>query len=112
MFDSKKMFDLGVAFFNAGEVNFHEGAIKNRSYYQNVAGFVNLAFSCELFMKCLLNMAGHELHGHGLKDLWSQHKNIRQEVSSEIEDRVMSELDTVFSFDQMLHDDNIGSIIP
>lgn len=30
MFDSREMFDLEVAFMNAGEANYNEGAIKHR----------------------------------------------------------------------------------
>lgn len=69
MFDSKEMFDLGFAFLNAEDVNFREGKIKNRSKYQNAAGVVNLAFACELFMKCLLNIAGKQSHTHKIEEL-------------------------------------------
>lgn len=37
MFDSKRMFDLGFAFLNAGEANFREGVIEHRSDYQKGA---------------------------------------------------------------------------
>ena len=58
MYDSRQIFELGNAFRNSGEINFLEGTYKFRSKYQNVTGFVNLAFSCELFLKCLLNLEG------------------------------------------------------
>lgn len=106
MFDSKEMFDLGFAFLNAGEVNFHEGAIKYRSDYQNVAGVVNLAFACELFIKCLLNMAGAEARGHKIEDLWLEYKNLCGDVAAEIESAVMNQLITDFTFEEMLHNDS------
>ena len=106
MFDSKEMFSLGFAFLNAGEVNFHEGAFKHRSDYQNVAGVVNLAFACELFIKCLLNMAGVEARGHKIEDLWSEYKNASGNDASMIEISVMNQLVTDFTFEEMLHNDS------
>lgn len=53
-YDSNKMLELGHAFLNAGEACFREGSTLLPSPYQNVAGLVNYAFACELFMKCLL----------------------------------------------------------
>ena len=106
MFDSLKMLDLGFAFLNVGEVNFSEGAIKNRSKYQNVAGIVNLAFACELFIKCLLNMAKKESKGHKIDDLWKEYKSLCTKKAAEIESLVMNQLDTDFSFEDMLHDDS------
>ena len=106
MFDSRKMLDLGTAFLNAGEVNFREGVMENRSCYQNVAGIVNLAFACELFIKCLLNMAGRKSQGHSLRKLWSKYKKICPRVASEIENRVMGILVTDYSFEEMLCDDS------
>ena len=106
MFDSQEMYKLGFAFLNAGEVNFHEGVIKNRSKYQNIAGIVNLAFSCELFIKCLLNMAGKEVKGHKIETLWQEYKELRGEKASGIETSVMNRLNTDFSFEEMLHNDS------
>lgn len=106
MFDAKKLFDLGIAFLNAGDVNFHESAIKCRSDYQNVAGVVNLAFACELFIKCLLNTVGVEARGHKLENLWLQYKNACRNGASEIELAVMNCLVTDFTFEKMLHDDS------
>ena len=106
MFDSREMLDLGFAFLNAGEVNFHEGAIKNRSGYQNVAGIVNLALACELFIKCLLNVAGVEARGHKIEDLWREYKNVCGDEASEIELAVMNCLVTDFTFEEMLHNDS------
>ena len=106
MFDSKEMFDLGFAFLNAGEVNFHEGAIKHRSDYQNVAGVVNLAFACELFIKCLLNMAGTEVRVHKIEELWLEYKNTSGNDASTIETSVMNRIVTDFTFDEMLHNDS------
>lgn len=106
MFDTKKMYELGFAFLNAGEVNFHEGAIKKRSVYQNVAGVVNLAFSCELFVKCLLNINVKEKHGHKLDELWMEYKGMCADEAEEIEKIVMKCLKTEMSFDEMLHDDS------
>ena len=110
MFDSKKMFDLGFAFLNAGEANFQEGAIRHRSDYQNVAGVVNLAFACELFLKCLLNMAGLETRGykheHKIEALWSKYKNTSGNDASQIETSVMNQLVTDFTFEEMLHNDS------
>lgn len=106
MVDSKEMFNLGFAFLNAGEVNFHEGAFKHRSDYQNVAGVVNLAFACELFIKCLLNMAGVEARGHKIEDLWSEYKNASGNDASMIEKSVMNQLVTDFTFEELLHNDS------
>lgn len=106
MFDSKEMFDLGFAFLNVGEVSFHEGAIKHRSDFQNVAGVVNLAFACELFLKCLLNMAGMKAYGHKLEELWLKFKDVCGDEASEIESVVMNQLVTDFSFEDMLHNDS------
>lgn len=106
MFDSKEMFDLGFAFLNTGEINYHEGAFKHRSDYQNVAGVVNLAFACELFIKCLLNMAAVEVHGHKLEDLWLEYKNVCGEEAIEIESTVMNRLSTDFTFGELLHNDS------
>ena len=106
MFDSKEMLDLGRAFMNAGEVNFHEGAIKHRSIYQNVAGVVNLAFACELFIKCLLNLNGVETSGHKLDELWVKFKNMCGDEASDIETSVMNILVTDLTFDEMLHNDS------
>ena len=106
MFDSKEMFDLGFAFLNAGEINFREGAIEHRSDYQNVAGVVNLAFACELFIKCLLNVATVEVRGHNLEDLWLECKNVCGDEASEIESAVMNCLSTDFTFGEMLHNDS------
>ena len=106
MFDSREMFDLGFAFLNSGEINFHEGVIKQRSKYQNVAGVVNLALSCELFIKCLLNIAGKESRGHKLESLWSEYKAICGNEATAIESSVMNRLDTNFTFEEMLRDDN------
>ena len=106
MFDSNKMLNLGFAFLNAGEANFHEGAIKQRSVYQNVAGVVNLAFACELFMKCLLNMNETEMRVHRLADLWHKYKVICGDKASEIETAVMKRLDTGFTFEEMIQDDD------
>jgi hypothetical protein len=99
------MFDLGFAFYNTGEVNFLEGAINNRSKYQNIAGIVNLAFACELFIKCLLNMAGSKMKSHNIEDLWREYKGILDNKASEIESSVMEKLSTELSFEDMLHSD-------
>ncbi len=107
MYDSKEIYQLGFAFLNAGEVNFHEGAIKYRSDYQNVAGIVNLAFACELFMKCLLNMAGSVAKGHKTEELWQEYKEICAEKASMIEAIVMRQLSTDFSFEDMLRNRQI-----
>lgn len=106
MFNSKEMFDLGFAFLNAGEVNFHEGAIKHRSDYQNVAGIVNLAFACELFIKCLLNMDGVEAHGHKIEELWLEYRYTSRNNASLIETSVMNQLVTDFTFEEMLHNNS------
>ena len=106
MFDSKEMFDLGVAFLNAGEANFYEGAIKHRSKYQNVAGVVNLALACELFIKCLLNLSNKELRGHKLDELWEEYKGICANDAATIESGVMQRLVTDFTFEDMLCNDS------
>ena len=106
MFDSKEIFDLGFAFLNVGEVSFHEGVIKQRSDYQNVAGVVNLAFACELFIKCMLNMAGMQTHGHDIEELWLKYKNAYGDTASEIESAVMNQLVTNLTFEEMLHNDS------
>ena len=106
MFDSKEMFDLGLAFLNAGEVNFHEGVIKHRSRFQNVAGFVNLALACELFIKCLLNMSGKASRGHKLDKLWKEYKGICENDADVIESAVMHQLVTDYTFEEMLCDDS------
>lgn len=106
MFDSKEMFDLGFAFLNAGEITFCEGGIEHRSDYQNVAGVVNLAFACELFIKCLLNVATVEVRGHNLEDLWLEYKSVCSDEAAEIESAVMNRLSTDFTFGEMLHNDS------
>lgn len=106
MFDSNKMFDLGVAFQEAGEINFRSGAIKKASKCKNVAGVVNLAFACELFIKCLLNMEGENPQGHELRDLWAQFKSKNEDEASEIELSVMNTLVTNFTFEEMLNNDS------
>ncbi len=106
MFESKKIFELGFAFLNVGEVNFHEGTIKQRSDYQSVAGVVNLAFSCELFIKCLLNLAGQELRGHKLECLWAKYRKVCGDEASKLESSVMNRLATNFTFEEMLQDDS------
>ena len=106
MFDSKEMFNLGYAFLNAGEVNFIEGRIKNRSEYQNLAGIVNVAFACELFIKCLHNTEEVQSKGHDIAELWKKYKDINGNIATEIESAVMSRLVTDMSFDDMLHNDS------
>ena len=106
MFDSKEMFDLGFAFLNAGEINFREGAIELRSDYQNVAGVVNLAFACELFIKCILNVASVEVRGHNMENLWLEYKNVCGDKAAAIESAVMNRLSTDFTFGEMLHNDS------
>ena len=106
MFDSEEMLYLGIAFMNAGNANFREGAIEHRSAYQNVAGVVNLAFACELFIKCLLNINGVEEGGHKLDDLWAKFKNMCIDEASDIEMFVMNNLETEETFDEMLHNDS------
>ena len=44
MYDSKSMYELGYAFANAGEANFREYVLENRSKYKKVVGVVNIAF--------------------------------------------------------------------
>ena len=106
MYDSKKMLELGFAFMNAGEVNFCEGAIKSRSKYQNVAGVVNLAFACELYMKCLLNMDEEKCRDHKLTDLWGEYKKMHGDEAAKIESAVKDRLATNLTFDEMLHNDS------
>ncbi len=106
MYNSNEMYDLGLAFLNSGEINFQEGAIKNRAELQNVAGIVNLAFACELFIKCLLNTVGKEKKVHILDDLWQEYKGTCVENASKIEALVMDRLVTDFSFEELLRDDS------
>ena len=106
MYESKTMFELGCAFLNSGEVNFYEGAITTRSKLQNVAGVVNLAFACELFLKCLLNIEGKTPSGHKLEDLWNSYDSISHDNASAIKNTVMKSLVTDFIFEEMLEDDS------
>ncbi|MBQ7993215.1 MAG: hypothetical protein IJ252_09300 [Solobacterium sp.] len=106
MFDSTEMYNLGIAFINSGEANFREGVIKHRSIYQNAAGIVNLAFACELFLKCLLNMAGNESKGHNIEDLWKEYRRLCVTGASAIESSVMNRLHTDLTFEEMLHNDS------
>ena len=85
---------------------FHEGAIKNRSKYQNVAGVVNLAFACELFLKCLLNLEGSTTLGHKLRDLWSVYNRISPDDALVIKNAVMHSMVADLSFEEMLQDDS------
>lgn len=106
MYDSKTMFELGCAFLNCGKVNFYEGAITTRSKFQNVAGLVNLAFACELFLKCLLNLVGATPSGHKLKDLWNEYDRLSPDDTLAIKNTVMKSLVADFSFEEMLEDDS------
>lgn len=100
------MYDLAKAFMNTGEINFIEGKIKNRSKYQNVAGFVNLAFACELFLKLLLCNDSYNQRKHELVDLWDVLNPNHTDIAKEIKDGVMKSLVSDMTFDQMLQNDN------
>lgn len=105
-FNKTDMFDLACAFENAGEINFVEGKIKNRSRYQNVAGFVNIAFACELFLKTLLVGIAYDNHKHRLTDLWELLVANHQDIADGVRIGVMSDLSSDMSFEKMLSDDS------
>ena len=102
MYDSTEMYELGNAFLNVADTCFVEGKIKNRSEYQNVAGVVNLAFAAEIYLKCLLNINGKQIRGHKLFELWNEFKNINSQEAKDIENAVLDQIVTDFSFDDML----------
>jgi len=100
------MFDLACAFENAGEINFVEGRIKNRSRYQNVAGFVNIAFACELFLKLLLVSVEYDNREHKLADLWETLVISHQDITDDVRSGVMNDLSSDMTFEEMLSDDS------
>ena len=107
MYDSKTMFELGYAFMNAGEANFREGVFENRSKYQNIAGVVNLAFACELFLKCLLNVEEEPFEKkHALSELWKMYADSCIDKAKELKNSVMAQIITDMSFEELLQSDS------
>lgn len=100
------MYDLACAFVNTGEINFVEGKINNRSRYQNVSGFVNLAFACELFLKLLLTDVEYDSRVHKLADLWEALDKNYHEIADGIKRDVMKDLSSDMTFEGMLSDDS------
>lgn len=102
----KDMYDLACAFMNAGEVNFIEGKIANRSRYQNVSGVVNLAFACELFLKLLLTGVQYDSKNHKLNELWKVLDSNHHDIADTIKNDVSNKLSSDMTFEKMLEDDS------
>lgn len=100
------MFELACAFVNIGEVDFIERKVKNRSKYQNIAGFVNLAFACEVFLKLLLTNVQYDNKEHRLAELWKVLETNHFNIADNIKTGVMNELSTNMTFEEMLADDS------
>ncbi len=102
----KDMFDLACAFVNTGEINFVEGKITNRSRYQNAAGFVNLAFACEVFLKLLLINVQYDNKKHQLVELWKVLEENYLSIAKDIKTGIMNDLSSDMTFEEMLADDS------
>ena len=106
MFDAKEIYELGSAFLNSGEASFFEGNLAYINIYQKIAGVMNLTFACELYIRCLLNMAGSEPLVDKMDGLWWEYKSVRSDDAAKIEASVMDRLHTHFTFDEMLRDNS------
>ena len=109
VYNSGEMFSLGCAFMYSGDANLHGNAIKPKSRHQHVVGVVNLAFACELFMKCMINMSDEldkPLKEHKLNELWKRYKSKCEADAAVIEKTVKNQIDTEFTFEEMLRDDS------
>lgn len=100
------MYDLACAFKIAAEVNFVEGKIANRSRLQNVSGFVNLAFACELFLKLLLVGIPYDNKKHKLDELWKVLDSYYHDIAEAIKTDVESTVSSKMTFEEMLEDDS------
>lgn len=84
--------------------------IECRFKTHTVAGIVNSAFSCELFIKALLvHPNGYNIKGHKLKELWNALKKKDPLLTSSIEEKMTSlfESNNEALFTQLL--DNISN---
>lgn len=67
---NEMLFELGLQFFDIGYKSIE---INKTSDFKPFAGLVNLSFSCELFLKYLIEEKGEQERGHNLGKLF---KNI------------------------------------
>lgn len=76
---SRRMFKHACAFLDcASFCQIEPNNIEYRMSSHTVAGIVNSAFACEVFIKSLLVFYGEsfkKLNDHELKNLWSKYKN-------------------------------------
>lgn len=91
---SSRMFRQACAFADCAEYCETEPSkIRCRTRSHSVAGVVNSAFACEVFIKALLAFRGvqrEERKGHSLEKLWRKFKGIDTETALSVE-RAMRE---------------------
>ncbi len=88
----RRMFEHVCAFVDCAQsCEIEPNNIELRTRSHTVAGIVNSAFSCEIFIKTLLVYNGkdfHDVHGHELKGLWEDYKALDERTAADIEERI------------------------
>lgn len=105
---SRRMFKHACAFLDcASYCQIEPNNIEYRMYSHTVAGIVNSAFACEVFIKSLLVFNGEsfeKLNDHELKNLWSKYKNKDTEKTLLVERGMLQwfDSDNEKMFDELL----------
>lgn len=126
---SRRMFRHACAFLDCASCCQKEpNNIEYRMQSHTVAGIVNSAFACEVFIKSLLVFHGEpfkKLNDHELKHLWSKYKNkdmekallieqgMRQWFKSDNEklfDELLDVCSNTFQYWRYIYEKNEGSV--
>ena len=104
--------------------------IVHRTHSHMVAGIVNSAFACEVFIKALLAFHGRSLeelkgHKHNLKDLWKAYKAVNPTMAESVEagmknifnsseesmfDRLLEDVSNAFEYWRYIYEKQEGNI--
>ena len=119
-YDSKKcelMFKHGCAFAECGrhcEIEPISNEQKVGSF--TIAGIVNSAFSCEIFLKTLLIISGSTTtpYGHKLLDLWNEFEKLDPTLSNSIRLQIQNIFNSknYYLVDNLLAVDTISDAFP
>jgi len=108
--DYSRMFRHGCAFLDcARNCEREPNSIECRFHSHTVAGIVNSAFACEVFIKALLVFHGMQRDEllrikHDLDSLWKEFKNTDNETAKRVEESLKAwfDSDNDNMFDEML----------
>lgn len=92
--DAQDMFKHACAFWDCAHLcEVESNNIEYRFFSHTVAGVVNYAFACEIFIKAFLRMRGKSFReiksiNHSLIDLWIEYKNLDEETAEIVEKEI------------------------